>query len=133
MNPAPPLRVIVAALVVFVVTVAAVVALVVASPALQAQLTSQLSSHAGAIGAALVAGLPALAAWLTGRKVRATQADHAVQLATISTQTNGVLDQRIRDGVRAELENAGLTVPDLSVPVVPTVVPDAIPAQPTGR
>lgn len=44
-------------------------------------------------------------AWLGVRRIRD---DHGAQLATIHRNTNGVLDQRIRDGVSAVLADAGL-------------------------
>lgn len=50
----------------------------------------------------LMAG-PAVAALLVNARVSATAAETATTLAKIDRQTNGILDQRIVDGVRTAL------------------------------
>jgi hypothetical protein len=79
-------------------------------------------------GGALVAGV---LAWLGVRSVRADQADHGVQLAKITHQTNGVLSQRIADVVADQLDKRGLVVnpspsPDDPAPIEPAAI---VPAQ----
>lgn len=61
------------------------------------------------IGGPLIAGLLAIARVDHVTAVQNdTLAQHGQQLATITAQTNGVLDQRIRDGVTAALHATGL-------------------------
>ena len=65
-----------------------------------------------AVAAPLVAGLFVAAKVDNATASQNTQLDqHSAQLSQISHQTNGVLDQRIRDGVAAALQATGLVVP----------------------
>lgn len=54
---------------------------------------------------------PVVAALLIVRKVSAETQRQDLTLAKIERQTNGVLDARIREGVAASLEAAGLAKP----------------------
>lgn len=86
-----------AGVIVFVVTATAFVVLQVTEHP-----TDKLLTLAGPVVAALL---------ITGRVDRHA-ADQERTLGKIEAQTNGVLDQRIREGARAALDDAGLTGDD---------------------
>jgi hypothetical protein len=88
------------------------------------------------IGGPLIAGLLAIArvdSVTAGQN--STLEQHGQQLATITAQTNGVLDKRIRDGVTIALHAAGLVpsrrtadMPVVAAAVAPSITPPPAPS-----
>lgn len=100
---APSVRSLVALLVLFVTTVTALVVLYVATPVASRPDVWNLLAVSGP---SLILAVPVLFAYIGLKRSNTVQTEH---LATIKEQTNGVLDKRIRDGVKAVLDAAGVT------------------------
>lgn len=100
-------------------TAALIAAAVVALGVIGAVVGLDVSGHQGDVPTVLGLGGPLVAGLLAVARVdlhtagqNATLDQHTEQLATITAQTNGVLDKRIRDGVREVLDAAGLLPQD---------------------
>lgn len=86
-------------------------------------LALDLAGHPDDVPGILALGGPIVAALFVAAKVDAVTLgqnarldQHSQQLATITKQTNGVLDQRIRDGVTAVLAATGVIPPQQPTP-----------------
>lgn len=116
---APSVRSLVALLVLVGMALASVLVLYIATPVAQRPDVWALLAQ---LGPSLVVILPAALSYIGIRKVRAVNAQQSAQLATIHRNTNGVLDGRIRNGVRDVLSEAGI------IPVTVTEQAATVPA-----
>lgn len=96
-------------------TAALIAAVALAVAMIAAVVGLDVSGNSSSSGTVLGFGSPLVVALLAVARVDLVTAgqnqqleQHGEQLAQITRQTNGVLDQRIRDGVRDVLADAGL-------------------------
>lgn len=109
--PTPSVRSLVALLVLVAIAAGVGVALFLGTPAAE---RPDVWAALRVAWPAIVVMVPACLGYIGIRRVGAETARQSITLSTIHRNTNGVLDQRIRDGVRAVLTEHLPTVADVA-------------------